>query len=90
MVLEGLPSNKKSSVSVEDLHASDMRFIIDLASKTCWFITASDFVPMAEDALAVMGILGINPADQRDDESDQVESQNSKRFQKYPYKSKMF
>ena len=27
---------------------------------------------MAEDALAVMGILGLNPADQREDEADQV------------------
>lgn len=72
-VLEGLPSNTKTTVSVEDLHASDMRYIIDVAAKDAiGLLLLQDFVPTDEDALAVMGILGLNPADQRDDESDQV------------------
>ena len=72
-VLENIPSNRKSSVSVEDLHASDMRYIIDIAAQEPIGLSMlQDFVPLAEDALAVMGILGLNPADQRDDESDQV------------------
>ena len=73
-VVELLPSNKKGSVSIDDLHASDMRYVIDVATKDP--IGASmlvDFVPQAEDAMAVMGILGLNAADQRDSESDQVE-----------------
>lgn len=73
-VLELMPSNKKGSVSVEDLHASDMRYIIDVATKDPIGLSMlQDFVPEAVDALAVMGILGLNPADQRDDEADQVE-----------------
>ena len=72
-VLEQLPSNTKSSVSIEDLHASDMRYVIDIAAKEPIGLSMlQDFVPMAEDALAVMGILGLNPADQREDEADQV------------------
>jgi cytidyltransferase-like protein len=72
-ILDQMPSNKKSTVESEDLHASDMRFIIDVASKEPIGLSMlQDFVPTAEDALAVMGILGLNPADQRDDESDQV------------------
>ena len=73
-VLEGLPSNNKSTVSVEDIHASDMRYVIDVASRDPIGVSMlEDFVPAAEDALAVMGILGMNPADKRDQESDQVE-----------------
>ena len=72
-ILENLPSNQKSSVSIQDLHASDMRYVIDAASKDpIGLLMLQDFVPLAEDALAVMGILGLNPADQRDGESDQV------------------
>ena len=72
-ILERLPSNTKSSVSIEDLHASDMRFVIDVANREPIGLSMlQDFVPTAEDALAVMGILGLNPADQRDDEDDQV------------------
>ena len=55
-------------------HASDMRDFIDLAVKDPIGLEfLKDFVPHPEDALAVMGILGLNPADQRDDESDQVQ-----------------
>jgi cytidyltransferase-like protein len=72
-ILENLPSNRKSSVSVEDLHASDMRYVIDVASREPIGVSMlQDFVPMAEDALAVMGILGLNPADAQSSESDQV------------------
>ena len=73
-ILEGMPSSTKSTVDSQDLHASDMRFVIDVASKEPIGLSMlQDFVPTAEDALAVMGILGLNPADQRDDESDQVQ-----------------
>ena len=72
-ILEGMPSSRKSTVDSQDLHASDMRFVIDVASKEPIGLSMlQDFVPTAEDALAVMGILGLNPADQRDGESDQV------------------
>ena len=72
-ILEGMPSSMKSTVDSQDLHASDMRFVIDVASKEPIGLSMlQDFVPTAEDALAVMGILGLNPADQRDEESDQV------------------
>lgn len=73
-ILEGLPSNKKSTVSIEDLHASDMRYVIDVAAREPIGLSMlNDFVPTAEDSLAVMGILGLNPADQKSDESDQVQ-----------------
>lgn len=73
-ILEGMPSSTKSTVDSQDLHASDMRFVIDVASnEPIGLSMLQDFVPTAEDALAVMGILGLNPADQRDDESDQVQ-----------------
>lgn len=73
-VVELLPSNKKGSVSIDDLHASDMRYVIDVATKDPIGVSMlMDFVPQAEDAMAVMGILGLNPADQRGNESDQVE-----------------
>jgi len=72
-VIELLPSNKKGSVSIDDLHASDMRYVIDVATKDPIGVSMlMDFVPQAEDAMAVMGILGLNAADQRDEESDQV------------------
>lgn len=81
-VLELMPSNKKGSVSVEDLHASDMRYVIDVATKDPIGLSMlQDFVPEAVDALAVMGILGLNPADQRDDEADQVSEPELDRFQ---------
>ena len=73
-VIELLPSNKKGSVSIDDLHASDMRYVIDVATKDPIGVSMlMDFVPQTEDAMAVMGILGLNAADQRDDESDQVD-----------------
>ena len=72
-ILENLPSHGKTSVDIRDLHASDMRYIIDIASRDHIGVSLlHDFVPSAEDAMAVMGILGLNPADAIDDESDQV------------------
>ena len=54
-------------------HASDMRDFIDLASEDpIGLELLKDFVPRPEDALAILGILGINPADQAMDTEDQV------------------
>ena len=54
-------------------HASDMRDFIDLAVEDPIGLEfLKDFVPVPGDELAVMGILGLNPADQVSDESDQV------------------
>tara|TARA_Y100000592_G_scaffold50021_1_gene79205 strand:- start:11089 stop:14289 length:3201 start_codon:yes stop_codon:yes gene_type:complete len=54
-------------------HASDMRDFIDLAAEDPIGLEfLKHFVILPEDAIAVMGILGINAADQRDSESDQV------------------
>ena len=73
-VADRLPSKSKASVNVQDLHASDMRYVIDLAAREPIGLSMlQDFVPDAEDSLAVMGILGLNPADQRDQEEDQVQ-----------------
>jgi len=73
-LMERLPSNTKSSVSAEDLHASDMRYVIDVAAREPnGLLMLQDFVPNAEDALAVMGILGLNPADEKTGEEDQVQ-----------------
>jgi len=73
-ILERLPSNTKTNVSIEDLHASDMRYIIDVAAADpVGLLLLQDFVPSSEDALAVMGILGLNAADERGAEEDQVE-----------------
>ena len=69
-----VPSNTKSSVDVSDFHASDMRFIIDVASEDpIGLELLKDFVPRPEDAGAILGILGLNPADQSRPEEDQVE-----------------
>lgn len=69
-----VPSNTKSTVDVSDYHASDMRFIIDLAAEDpVGLELLKDFVPRPEDAKAVLGILGMNPADSVKPEEDQVE-----------------
>ena len=55
-------------------HASDMRDFIDLAVEDPIGLEfLKDFVPLPEDVLALMGILGLNPADNREPEVDQVE-----------------
>jgi len=56
-------------------HASDMRDFIDLATEDPIGLEfLKDFVPLPEDVFAIMGILGLNPADSpgADIESDQV------------------
>jgi len=69
-----VPSNTKSTVDVSDFHASDMRFIIDVAAEDpVGLELLKDFVPRPEDAPAVLGVLGLNPADQSKPEEDQVE-----------------
>lgn len=69
-----VPSNTKSTVDVSDYHASDMRFIIDVAAEDpVGLELLKDFVPRPEDAKAVLGILGMNPADSVKPEEDQVE-----------------
>ena len=55
-------------------HASDMRDFIDLAAEDPIGVEfLKDFVYRDEDALAVLGILGINPADNKESPEDQVE-----------------
>ena len=55
-------------------HASDMRDFIDLAADDpIGLLLLEDFVPHKEDVLAILGILGINPAKPREDEIDQVQ-----------------
>lgn len=55
-------------------HASDMRDFIDLAAEDpLGLLFLEDFVSHKEDVLAVLGILGINPADEATPEEDQVE-----------------
>ncbi len=69
-----VPSNTKSTVDVSDYHASDMRFIIDVAAEDpVGLELLKDFVPRPEDAKAVLGILGLDPADSTRPEEDQVE-----------------
>ena len=74
-ILQSLNKGKgRSSSEVGLFHASDMRDFIDLASEDpIGLALLQDFVPFPEDALAVMGILGLNPADERTPEEDQVE-----------------
>ena len=74
-ILEQMPSNKKSTVDVQDLHASDMRYVIDVAAQEAVGVQLlQDFVPNPEDALAVMGILGLN-AEDTDSSLNNVEDQ---------------
>ena len=55
-------------------HASDMRDFIDLATvDPIGLEFLKDFVARPEDVLAIMGILGLNPADKRIPEEDQVQ-----------------
>ena len=54
-------------------HASDMRDFIDLALEDPIGLEfLKDFVPLPEDVYALMGILGLNPADPQEAEADQV------------------
>ena len=48
----------------QDYNAGDMRAMIDLATKNPVALELlKDFVPRPEDAMAVMGVLGLNPVD---------------------------
>jgi cytidyltransferase-like protein len=81
-----IPSVAKTTVDSSDFHASDMRSVIDLASQDpVGLELLKDFVPRPEDAVAVLGALGLNPADSFRPEEDQVEepeidSENLKEF----------
>ena len=58
----------------KDFNASDMRFMMDFASKDPIGLELLKFyVPYPEDALAYMGIMGLNPADEKTGEEDQVQ-----------------
>ena len=57
----------------EDFNASDMRFMMDFAATDPIGLELLKFyVPHPEDALAYMGIMGLNPADNKTGEEDQV------------------
>jgi cytidyltransferase-like protein len=74
-ILDSSPDIKKIMPSVGDpkkdpneLHASDMRFVLELATKNLAGLEMlKDFVPN-NDVLAVMGILGLNPIDELPEE----------------------
>ena len=58
----------------EDFNASDMRFMMDFAARDPIGLELLKFyVPYPEDALAYMGVVGLNPADEKTGEEDQVQ-----------------
>ena len=64
----------RSIIDAKLFHASDMRDLLDLATEDPIGIELlKDFVARPEDVLAIMGILGLNPADPQSSEEDQVE-----------------
>jgi len=64
----------KMKSNFEDFNASDMRFMMDFASQDPMGLELLKFyVPYPEDALAYMGIVGLNPADEKTGEEDQVQ-----------------
>ena len=64
-LLDQNPDIKKMMKSnYQDYNAGDMRAMIDLATENPVALELlKDFVPRPEDAVAVMGILGLNPVD---------------------------
>ena len=64
-LLDQNPDIKKMMKSnYKDYNAGDMRAMIDLAAENPVALELlKDFVPRPEDAMAVMGILGLNPVD---------------------------
>jgi len=69
-----LNKGKGRSSDAQLYHASDMRDFIDLATEDPIGVEfLKDFVPLPEDVFAVLGILGLNPADKKGQEEDQVE-----------------
>ncbi len=73
-ILQSLNKGKgRSMIDAKLFHASDMRDLIDLATEDPIGVELlKDFVARPEDVFAVMGILGLNPADERRAEEDQV------------------
>ena len=66
-IKQALPSIKKG-LDPRDFHASDMRYIADMASKQMLGLELfKSFVPPG-DALAVLGVLGINPVNPTEEE----------------------
>ena len=64
----------KMKSNFEDFNASDMRFMMDFASTDPIGLELLKFyLPYPEDALGYMGIMGLNPADEKTGEEDQVE-----------------
>ena len=73
-ILQSLNKGKgRSMIDAKLFHASDMRDLLDLATEDPIGVELlKDFVVRPEDVFAVMGILGLNPADERRPEEDQV------------------
>ena len=68
---EFIKSKMKSNYKA--FNASDMRFLLDFATQDPVGIELLNyFLPNGEGALAYMGIMGLNPADKRAPEDDQV------------------
>lgn len=64
----------KMKSNFDDFNASDMRFMMDFASKDPIGLELLKFyLPYPEDALGYMGIMGLNPADDKTGEEDQVQ-----------------
>ena len=64
----------KMKSNFQDFNASDMRFMLDFATKDPIGLELLKFyVPYPDDALAYMGIMGLNPADKKTGEEDQVQ-----------------
>jgi len=64
----------KMKSNFEDFNASDMRFMMDFASKDPIGLELLKFyLPYPEDALGYMGIMGLNAADSQNSEEDQVQ-----------------
>jgi hypothetical protein len=64
----------KMKSNFEDFNASDMRFMMDFAARDPIGLELLEFyLPYPEDALGYMGIMGLNPADEKSSEEDQVE-----------------
>ena len=76
-ILQMLNSGKgRSESDMAIFHASDMRDFIDLSENDpIGMEFLKDFVPRSEDVLAILGVIGINPADKQSSESDQVEEE---------------
>ncbi len=73
-IMQSLNKGKGRSSDAALYHASDMRDFIDLATvDPIGLEFLKDFVARPQDVLAIMGILGLNPADKQKPEEDQVD-----------------